>query len=840
MVGDFVTVVNTPRRFVIFAVIGVLACGGLTLLIPLHNLGAVAPYSPLPAVVLVVLFALAESCVVHVYVDRQARTFSLSEIPLVVGLVYLSPVALIGTRLGGSLAALLTVRRQPVTKLIFNLSYFLFDTGVAVIVYRAVLGDSSPFAARGWAAAFAATSTSLCLGAVAVSFVIGASEGKWMRSPLESIIGVGAITTELSTFFGVVAVLSIAPVETSPWLFVVAAAMVFAAYSAHARLRESSAHLEKLFEFSRAIASSMSQGAVDFSLLEHASELLRAERAELVVSDGDTAAFITLHNGSLAVVNGGEGTDALQRHLTLLDGCEIALVDDVIVATLRVGDELLGTMQVSHRRGEIDKFTEGDLQLLATLATHGGICLRNHRLLEQLRREADERHRQALHDPLTGLPNRAQLDDELREALARRGEGETVAVMLIDLDRFKEVNDTLGHHQGDVLLRKIAERITEVVDDGTLVARLGGDEFAVVSTTLRDRDAIQRLAEAIEHRLLEPFELADLIFEVGCSVGVALAPRDGDEAAALLQRADVAMYAAKRGARSVEFYDAGIDHAIPAQLALAAELRRDIARGELLVEYQPKAALPSGDVIGVEALARWHHAEHGYIDPEVFIDIAERSGLIRQLTEHVLDVALGQLAQWRAEGFELAVAVNISTRNLLDDALPGMVGAALSRHHVPPSALTLEITESTIIADPPRTVGTLNRLSDMGIALAIDDFGTGYSSLSYLHRLPVDEIKIDKSFVQRMTADDSDSVIVNSTIDLGHNLGLQVTAEGVEDGQTWQLLAAAGCDQAQGYYLRASGTGAQMSRWLRARRDEQIALRNLINLDGEPSQSMSL
>jgi diguanylate cyclase (GGDEF)-like protein len=493
---------------------------------------------------------------------------------------------------------------------------------------------------------------------------------------------------------------------------------------------------------------------------------------------------------------------------------------------------------VSGRRGEVDRFNEQDLQLFETLAAHGSIGLRNYRLLERLRREADERHHQALHDNLTGLPNRARLDDELGHALTNRQPNESVVVMLIDLDRFKEVNDTLGHHQGDILLCKIAGRITEVVDAETLVARLGGDEFAVVLTTTAKREAIKAQAEAIERRLLEPFELDGLVFEVGSSVGIALAPADGDDPSTLLQRADVAMYAAKRGSSSAEFYNADIDHASPGQLALAAELRRDIGRRELLVEYQPKAALPSGDIVGVEALARWHHPQQGFIAPDVFIAIAERSGLIRPLTECVLDIALGQVAQWRAEGFELDMAVNISTRNLLDETLPPMVAAALARHGVPASALTLEITESTIIADPARTVGTLNRLSDMGIALAIDDFGTGYSSLSYLHRLPVDEIKIDRSFVQRMTADESDSVIVRSTIDLGHNLGLQVTAEGVEDGQTWQLLAAAGCDQAQGFYLRTSGTGAQLTRWLKSRRDEQAALRGLIAKEaGQPSTS---
>ena len=829
---------GTPRRSVIYAVIAGLAIGGIALLASVAREGPAFSEVDLPLWAVVVLFAIAESCVVHVYLHRQARTFSMSEIPLLLGLAYLNPIALVAGRLIGSAIALALVRRQPPTKLAFNLSYFLLDTSLAVIVYRLVLGDAPPFEARGWLAGLAATSASLVVGAIAVSLVIAASEGKRMRSPLESLAGLGTITTALSTYLGLMAVNVLAPVHTSPWLFAVGATLVFAAYRAHSRVRLSADHLEQLYGFSSAIASSLTLGAVDFALLEHTSELLRADRAELIRDDEETAAFITLHDGALSVLNGRLAEDALAKHREMLGGRNVALVGDAMVAALRIGDEELGTLLVSGRLGEVDRFNTHDLQLFETLATHGGICLRNYRLLERLRREADERHRQALHDTLTGLPNRARVDDELSRALAMRKEEESVVVMLIDLDRFKEVNDTLGHHQGDVLLCMIAERITGVVDDKTLVARLGGDEFAVVYTTTSTRGAILAHAEAIERRLLEPFELDGLVFEVGSSVGIALSPTDGDDPSTLLQRADVAMYAAKRGSASAEFYNADVDHASPQQLALAAELRRDIGRRELLVEYQPKAALPGGDVVGVEALARWHHRQHGFIPPDVFIAIAERSGLIRPLTECVLDIALGQVAQWRADGFDLDIAVNISTRNLLDDALPPIVAAALARHRVPASSLTLEITESTIIADPPRTVGTLNRLSDMGVALAIDDFGTGYSSLSYLHRLPVDEIKIDKSFVQRMTADESDSVIVRSTIDLGHNLGLRVTAEGVEDGQTWQLLAAAGCDQAQGFYLRSSGTGAQLTRWLKSRREEQLALRGLItNVAIQPSTS---
>jgi diguanylate cyclase (GGDEF)-like protein len=821
----------------ILAVIAGMALSGIALCVPLVGERAEFTDVELSLWVVVALFAIAESCVVHVYIHRQARTFSLSEIPLLLGLAYLNPIALVAGRILGSTIALALVRRQQPTKLAFNLSYFLLDTSLAAIVYRAVLGGAPPFEARGWLAALAATSTSLVVGAVAVSVVIAASEGTRMRSPLESIAGLGTITTALSTYLGLMAVNALAPVRTSPWLYALGAALVFGAYRAHSRIRVSAEHLEQLYGFSSAIASSLTLGAADFALLEHTSDLLRADRAELI-RDDDTVAFITLHDGALSVLNGQVAEKALAQHRAMLGGRNVALVGDAMVAALRLGDEALGTLLVSGRLGEVDHYTAHDLQLFETVATHGAICLRNYRLLERLRREADERHRQALHDTLTGLPNRALLDDELTRSLARRQPDESVVVMLIDLDRFKEVNDTLGHHQGDVLLCKIAERITSVVNDKTMVARLGGDEFAVVYTTTETRPMILAHAEAIERRLLEPFELDGLVFEVGSSVGIALSPRDGDDPTTLLQRADVAMYAAKRGSASAEFYNADVDHASPKQLALAAELRRDIGRRELLVEYQPKAALPSGDVVGVEALARWHHRQHGFIPPEEFIAIAERSGLIRPLTECMLDIALGQVAQWRADGFDLDVAVNISTRNLLDDALPPMVAAALARHRVPASSLTLEITETSIIADPHRTVGTLNRLSDMGVALAIDDFGTGYSSLSYLHRLPVDEIKIDKSFVQGMTADESDSVIVRSTIDLGHNLGLRVTAEGVEDGQTWQLLAASGCDQAQGFYLRSSGTGAQLTRWLKARREEQLALRGLIaTAASQPSRS---
>ena len=282
--------------------------------------------------------------------------------------------------------------------------------------------------------------------------------------------------------------------------------------------------------------------------------------------------------------------------------------------------------------------------------------------------------------------------------------------------------------------------------------RLGGDEFAVLATGCATRAEVLELAQSIEASITAPFELGDVMLDVGASIGVAISPDDGADPSTLLQRADVAMYAAKSGTASIEQYDPTVDHYSPWRLALASELRRTVERQELLVEYQPKADLHTGAIVGVEALARWHHPHHGFVPPDVFVPIAEHTGLIRAMTEHVLAVSLAQCRAWRDEGFDLHVAVNLSVRNLLDDQLPQIVAEHLRINGLPATALTLEITEGTIIADPARTVGILNRLSSMGVTLAIDDFGTGYSSLAYLKRLPVDELKIDRSFVANMAS----------------------------------------------------------------------------------------
>jgi diguanylate cyclase (GGDEF)-like protein len=439
-----------------------------------------------------------------------------------------------------------------------------------------------------------------------------------------------------------------------------------------------------------------------------------------------------------------------------------------------------------------------------------------------LRHQAEVNEHQAFHDALTDLPNRTLFHDRVGQALSvARREHIPSAVMIMDLDRFKEVNDTLGHASGDELLKQTGVRLRAALRESDTVARLGGDEFGVLLPKVVDSAAAVAVARKLRNALEEPFTIHGLALQIEASVGIALYPEHGEDVHSLLQRADVAMYVAKEHPGGCEVYARERDDYSPDRLTLLTELRRAIDRGELVLHYQPKADLRTNEVHGVEALVRWSHPNRGLIRPDEFIPLAQKTGVIVPLTFFVLNEAVRQCRTWQLEGLDLHVSVNLSARNLLDVHLPDTVGELLARWEVSPSLLELEITESTILADPIRAMHVLSRLSGMGVRLAIDDFGTGYSSLAYLKRLPVDELKIDKSFVQGMEEDENDAVIVRSTIDLGRNLGLRVVAEGVETAEAWRQLAALGCDVAQGYYLSRPVPAAELAAWLRAAREDR-------------------
>jgi diguanylate cyclase (GGDEF)-like protein/PAS domain S-box-containing protein len=434
---------------------------------------------------------------------------------------------------------------------------------------------------------------------------------------------------------------------------------------------------------------------------------------------------------------------------------------------------------------------------------------------EALLRQSELNEHQAMHDGLTGLPNRTLFRDRIEQAIAlARRDGGQLAVAMIDLDRFKDVNDTLGHHAGDTLLVEVGRRLRGILRSSDTVARLGGDEFGVLISQPRSTSDVAVVIGKMRAALERSVTVEGLALPAEGSIGIAMFPSHGRDVDTLLRHADAAMYCAKETKAGHVFYDGSRAEANPARLTLVSELRRAIEQRELTLYYQPKAALASGTVKSVEALLRWNHPERGVVGPDEFIPLAQQTGLIKPLTLYVLDEALCQCREWQNAGLNIGVAVNLSVRNLLDADFPTQVRRLLVKREVDPGLLQLEITESTMLSDPVRTKRVLDKLAAMGIALSIDDFGTGYSSLSYLSQLPVNEIKIDRSFVMNMAESDNDAVIVRSTIDLGRNLGLQVVAEGVETEQAWDELSELGCTLAQGYYLSRPVPAAELTEWL--------------------------
>ena len=439
---------------------------------------------------------------------------------------------------------------------------------------------------------------------------------------------------------------------------------------------------------------------------------------------------------------------------------------------------------------------------------------------------------QALHDDLTGLPNRRLLHERMAYSLeiARR-EGRQLALLLLDLDRFKEVNDTLGHPVGDALLHEVARRLGAVVRKTDTVARIGGDEFAILLHAVADQAKAGDIAQLVCRALERPFSFDGLSMDLHASVGIAIYPDHADEPARLMQRADVAMYLAKRLNLTFAFYDQDKDLNSVRNLTLTGELRRAIGSSQMCLHYQPKLDLRTGKMRGVEALARWRHPNLGDISAEEFIAHAERTGLIQPITEWVLDTAMAQLAEWQRAGRDIAVAVNLSTRSLHDTSFPRLVASRIEAHRVDPSRLTFEITESALMLEPECAFEVIDRLHEIGVRLSVDDFGTGYSSLRYLQRMRLDEMKIDKSFVLGMVDNEGDALIVRSTTDLAHNLGLTVVAEGVETDAHVAMLERLRCDLAQGYFFARPMPADALAAWLaqfqpaaaRAKPAEQLA-----------------
>jgi diguanylate cyclase (GGDEF)-like protein len=796
------------------------------------------PYSTavsLPWWVLALAFAAAGVLVFDIEVHREAHTFTFSEVPLVLGLLFAGPASLVAGRLVGETGILTIRERQGPKKLAFNLSICLAECSAAIVVFRALVDGGGINDPGTWLAAAAAVLAADAIGVVAVAVAI-----HWHgeRPDLAGLAITAGITAGANTSLALAAALLL---WTNVWavtLLVVVAVVLVLAYRGYTALSRRYASLSLFYDFTTTVAGSLRAELVLETILEKTRELLRADFAEVRVRSGDGRGEI-LHlasrEGAPAVADTVDALvadpvavgPAIERQRVAVigrgtrDDAEQALLDrlelrDAMVAPLLAKGDVIGTITVGDRIGEVATFDHEAARLFLTLANHASVALENGRLIDQLSREVTEREFQARHDALTGLPNRSSFLDRVAQT-THRPSADGFAVLLLDLDGFKDVNDTLGHESGDQLLEEVARRLTRTVGEGVTVARLGGDEFGLLLPDAATEAAAIAAAESVRAIVAEPYDIGDMAVASGGSIGIACWPEHATDVSALLKCADVAMYDAKTTPTGIATYHPDRDEHSLRRLSLAAELRQAIEQDQLAVYYQPKARLADGEIVGVEALVRWRHPEHGMVPPDEFVAIAERTGLIGALTAFVLRTAVEQCARWRREGHELSVAVNLSVRNLLDLDLPGYLGRLLALTRVEPSWITLEITESTIM-DPRRGVDMLERLATMGVSLSIDDFGTGYSSLAYLQRLPVHELKVDRAFVMGIGTDRSNAAIVRTIVDLGHNLGLSVVAEGVEDQVCWDALRAMGCDIAQGYALSRPIPAATFDQWLHDRR----------------------
>jgi diguanylate cyclase (GGDEF)-like protein len=782
---------------------------------------------PLPWWLVAVLAFASEIVVLHVQVRRNAHALSLNEIALVCGLFFAAPTELVAGWMLATVAIGLW-HRQSASKLAFNTSLCVLGAVLALSTFHFLRAGDPGLGVQAWAAALAATAVVAGVDCLAVGAAIGLIE------ELVQDFRRGLVTSAATTVAALVAVHAVAatPIAALP----VAACIValLAGYRRFASLEERHLTLERVHQVSRVLSSTPEVDELLRRVLQQTREALMAERAEVI--------FVAAEPGQLPLrVDLGRGGALRQARLTAAmaadplfqrlvagagpllvprgsrDPAHRAFLDsaglrDAVAAPLHGEAGIVGVVLGADRVGHLRSFDDDDVRLLLTVADQTGVALQRGELVDRLRHDAQ-------HDALTGLANRAQLNQRLVDALAvtpaRTG---GLALVVLDLRDLRSVNDVLGHAVGDRILQEMGKRLSGVAGEHDVVARLGGDEFAVVVEGVPDATVAIAAARRILSALEGPIAVDGIEVEVGVSLGLALAPQHGLEAQQLLKRAEGALLTGRRDGNPLQVYDESEERPVsPRRLALLSELRHGIQSGELVMYLQPQADLRTGQVVGAEALVRWAHPAHGLLAPDEFIPLAERSGLIRPLTSWMMAQAISAAGRWHRTGQQLSIAVNLSARSVLDpDLIPG-VEALLQIHHLPAELLTLEITESSVLGDPHRTREVLLRLHGLGVRLSIDDFGTGYSSLSYLRQLPVQEVKVDRSFVEAMLAHPEDESIVRSIVDLGSSLGLGVVAEGVEDRPTWDRLATIGCQLVQGYYLSRPLPLAEFDAWLQTR-----------------------
>ncbi|RBY94594.1 hypothetical protein DQ244_04695 [Blastococcus sp. TBT05-19] len=830
---------TVPQRIILLTL--VLAGTAVALfVIVVRGLPGAPTAMTLPWVLWAAAFAVSEIFPVHVQVNRDAHTFSVSDLFMAAGMVLATPGDLVTAQVVGVAAALALHRRQRGLKLAFNTALFALTASVAVTLFSAL---SAPLPATwSWLAALVAVVGATLVGNAGIFAVMSISEG---RADTQAFVAMCALTVPAAVAAAAVGLLvARTAVHDAAALALLALPTIgiVVAYRAYTGAREQQDNLRLLHEVTSLLHAGDTQAALgDF--LDSVRSAFRAEMAELVLvgTDGTTVSRSREGAGSvvMAPLEDTEEHDRLLRLATASgalitrsgNGHGAALesyaaghgLKDAVAAALRTEDRVHGLLLVGGRIGDVTTFTSRDLALLDTFARHVATSLERGRLEENLRQVTDLKEQlrhQALHDPLTGLPNRTLFLDRVRHAVAGAARTQVFpAVLYLDLDGFKPVNDTYGHEAGDVLLRTVADRLRGCLRPSDTAARMGGDEFVILLGGPIDRLGIARVVDRIRTQLDVPVLLGeDVVATVGASIGVALGD-EGVDADTLVRHADVAMYAAKRsGGHDFVVHDATLDSSTPSRTDASAELAQAIRNGDLRTVYQPLIDLRTGVAIGAEALVRWEHPVDGLRSPDQFITLAEDTGLITQIGALVLDAACTEAAGWVRrfpEREDLLVTVNLSARQVADDAIVDQVRTALTTSGLEPSRLVLEITETVLMQDRQAAAATLWRLKGLGVRIAIDDFGTGYSSLAYLRRFPLDMLKVAREFVDGLGRDAHDDVITRAIVELARTLGLLTVAEGIETLQQSETVAALGCDIAQGFLfsepVEADAVGAVLA-----------------------------
>ncbi|MET8192986.1 bifunctional diguanylate cyclase/phosphodiesterase [Micromonospora sp. NPDC005222] len=766
-------------------------------------------------------------------VRRQTLGVTLTELPLVLALYFLPPLTVVVIY---TLTALITHIRHRLSspKVWFNVARAAAGTSLGVLVLQA-LPPIQGVGPRTWVSIAAAISMVLLVSIVSVVAVHTLLHG-WQtgRGALRSAKA-GLLTAAINVSVGLIVLILVRSNWWSLLLLSALGAGLVLVYRSYAQFFRQHRTLSDLYELTRAVVESGQSGTLADALLGRVRSLMQAEYATLwlpaqgrhpetlLTARVDDPGLLDEARTPQALrekVRSARRTVAVGHGVTTDDEFRADLAErrikDAVAVPLRSGPVVIGTLEVANRLGDGNHFTPADIAVFETVAAHAAVALENTRLVDRLRHDAE-------HDLLTKLPNRRRMTAAVAEAVRIAAPGEVVALLLFDVDRLRQVNESLGHAAGDKVLVEVAERLRACAPSSALVGRAGGDEF-LVTLRLESTEAALELAAQLREQTRDEMVFDALTLDVDTVVGVAVHPDHGSDAVALLQRVDLAATAAKSVPGSVQLYSPALESRSLRRLGLAGDLQRALDGGELEVYFQPKVTLRDRRLVGVECLARWEHPAHGSVAPDDFVAVAEHTGQLGRLTEFVLRESLRRSRDWSHGDQPLSVAVNLAGRTLTDQHFPALVRDLLTEYGVPPQRLTLEVTEAGVLDGTERPIPILRSLRDLGVRLSVDDFGTGNSSLAQLRRLPVHEVKVDRSFVQGMATDPGDLAIVNAVVTLSQQFGLAVVAEGVESELTLELLQDIGCEIGQGFLFSRPLPYERLEAWFGAQVDPETVV----------------